>query len=76
MSLQKEGKISFTLDGMYDLTCKLIAIRYPWEKSLNLTGMHAIKLIGCSSVNEQRRVMHLEMQKSIAKPNYQSYNTS
>jgi hypothetical protein len=22
MSLQKEGKICFTLDGMYDLTCK------------------------------------------------------
>lgn len=29
MSLQKEGKICFTLDGMYDLTCMSMTIRHP-----------------------------------------------
>jgi len=72
MSLQKEGKICFTLDGMYDLTCKSTTIIDTHEKKLALNSMHATKLISCSAAQVS---MHREAtngfrnQKGKAKPN-------
>ena len=73
MSLQKEGKICFTLDGMYDLTCKSTTIIDTHEKKLALNSMHATKLISCSAAPQVS--MHREAtngfrnQNGKAKPN-------
>ena len=72
MSLQKEGKICLTLDGMYDLTCKIIKLD-THEKKLALNSMHATKLISCSAAPQVS--MHREAtngfrdQNGKAKPN-------